>query len=361
VLENLKRAGLRPPKTLTVAITGTCNLKCTHCLVEAGPQAATRHVPAEKVVGLASDLAALGGEGIVLTGGEPLAHPRWRDILRTCCSQPGLKKVGLQTNGALLGQRQVEALRALAFEGLSIQISLDGSSPATHDLVRGPGTFVRTLEGIRRLQAAGLAGRVTIAFTEMEHNMGDIPALLELVDGLGLRALVGGTLVEDGRAAETGVAPPTPEQYRDLLDRFHADTHFQELYGRYGKIAAIEWWKGRFSPASGCCTFVENPYVTADGNIYPCALCHAPEFVVGGAHDKPLREVLLDGVPVWAGLLEVSRARPDQLAACQGCVGKLHCAGGCMGRAQAACGTFLAVEDRCEQRKAVYEWKEKDK
>jgi hypothetical protein len=29
-----------------------------------------------------------------------------------------------------------------------------------------------------------------------------------------------------------------------------------------------------------------------------------------------------------------------------------------MGRAHAATGTFLAVEDRCELRKAVYSWRE---
>lgn len=347
----------RGPRALTVAITGVCNLACRHCLVEAGPRAEPRHVSVEVIRRLARELAAAGGEELWLTGGEPLLHPRWEEILAACCRGASLRTVGVQTNGALLGGAQVGALRALRFDGLRIQVSLDGGSAATHDRVRGRGSFERTLEGLRRLAAAGLGPHVTLAFTEMRHNMEELPALLALAEALDARRVVSGTLVGLGRAARGRLAPPTPEQYGALLARYHADRRFRERYAERGELAAIEWWKGRDEPGGDCCLLADHPYVTADGTVYPSALCRAEEFAVHGALDAPLAEILAAGEPPWARLRELERRRRGSLAACLDCAGRAHCGGGCMGRAHAASGDLLAVEDRCELRRAVYGWR----
>jgi hypothetical protein len=60
---------------------------------------------------------------------------------------------------------------------------------------------------------------------------------------------------------------------------------------------------------------------------------------------------------LWAHIKRISQRRSTELAACQECPGKAHCAGGCMGRAYAAHGDPMTVEDRCQLRKAVYGWK----
>jgi len=355
--ESMASTGLRPPRALTLAVTGLCNLECLHCLVEAGPKATQRHVPADHVRRVAAEHAALGGEEIWITGGEALLHPEWLEILQFCRAQPSFRTVGLQTNGALLRDADIDALRALQFEGLQIQVSLDGASPGTHDHVRGPGTFVKAVDGIRRMAAAGLGEHVSVAYTEMRHNMEDVPALLALLEGLGVRRLVAGTLVRGGRAVRCcDVAPPTAEQYTSLLARYHADPRFRRLYEAYGNIAAIEWWKGRAQAGPDCCTLGEHPYVTAEGTVYPCALCRPDDFAVQGAFEKSLATVLVEGFPLWARLLELKRLRYRSLRPCQGCGGKLHCGGGCMGRAHAATGEFMVVEDRCDLRTAVYSW-----
>lgn len=356
--EKMRAAGLRPARTLTLAITGRCNLRCLHCLVDAGPTAGARQVPAATVRRLVREFVSLGGEELVLTGGEPLLHPDWLGILTTCRRHRSLRSVGVQTNGALLGDAHIGALRALAFEGLWIQVSLDGASPATHDAVRGSGSFERALDGIRRLAAGGLGRQVSIAFTEMRHNIDDLPALLGLVESLGVRRLVSGTLVAQGRAGDGQLAPPTPDQYRALLARWHADARFRELYRAYGNVAAIEWWRGRLAAGTECCTFVERPYVTAEGTLHPCALCRADDFAVRDVFEKPLARVMLEGVPTWSQLLAVKLRRHGGLSPCQQCPGKAHCGGGCMGRAHAATGELMTVEDRCELRKAVYQWRE---
>jgi radical SAM protein with 4Fe4S-binding SPASM domain len=191
----------------------------------------------------------------------------------------------------------------------------------------------------------------------MLHNMEDIPALLELVDALGLRAVVGGTLVKDGRAARARLALPTPRQYRALLARYHADARFRERYDRLGTFPAVEWWKGRDRARGSPCEFAARPYVAARGTIHPCTLCHAGDFAAGGAFERPLSEALAEAIPRWSELAQLARVRSATLAECQQCPARLSCAGGCMGRAHAVRGSLAAVEDRCELRRAVATWR----
>jgi radical SAM protein with 4Fe4S-binding SPASM domain len=201
-------------------------------------------------------------------------------------------------------------------------VSLEGASPATHDRVRGEGSFERTLAGIERLARAGLGGRVSIAFTEMLHNMEDVPGL----------------------------------QYRDLLSRYHSDPRFRGLCDRYGRLSAVEWWRGRCGERGEPCPFIEHPYLSPEGKGYPCLLLQEDACTVAGALDAPLGVSLAEGIPIWSRLREQARARSAQIPECRECPGEARCAGGCMARAQAASGQLAGVEDRCELRRTVCGW-----
>ncbi|HLO25036.1 MAG TPA: radical SAM protein [Geobacteraceae bacterium] len=351
-LKILCREGLRPPKTLTIALTGACNLACGHCWVAAGEASSAAHVPERTVRRLIEEFLALDGERIRFTGGEPLCHPGWLKILQFGRSI-GLRDVSLQTNGMLFTDDSIAALRELDFPHLSIQISLDGATAATHDLVRGAGAFDAVQAALQQLVRGGLAQMITLFFTEMSHNLEEIPALLELADGLGIGAVVTGSLVDCGRASTTAtVAPPELNQYLRLLSRYDHDRRFRELYRKIGNVAALEWRATEYR--AECCTFVENPYLTADGRLYPCVLCHTDEYAVTGIFGKNLAAAFAEGAPLWSALLRISHDRADALPECRDCPGKLACAGGCMGRAWGSCGDLRAADDRCELRQAVY-------
>ncbi|RNC68476.1 MAG: radical SAM protein [Desulfuromonadales bacterium] len=353
-LRILQSAGLRPPKTLTMAITGACNLSCGHCWVNAGEAGATGHLPERTARRLMEEFVALDGKGIRLTGGEPLCHPAWLQLLRFSRSL-GLETVSVQTNGMLLTAASVAALRELDFARLTLQISLDGATAATHDLVRGAGAFERVLEGLKLLVRGGLGDSLSLFFTEMHHNLFDIPALLRLASDLGIRSVVTGSLVRCGRAASgSTLAPPDLEQYRQLLRHYDTDPEFRRLYERIGTVAALEWRREE-TPSTEHCTFVENPYLTADGKLYPCVMCHADSHAVTGVLGKSLASAFSEGAPLWAELMKTSRSRAESLALCRDCPGRLVCAGGCMGRAWGSCGDFLAVDDRCQIRRPIYQ------
>jgi len=260
----------------------------------------------------------------------------------------------MQTNAMLVRDEHVAALKELNCPGLSLQISLDGACAQTHDMVRGDGAFQRALEGIRKLTEGGLAQCISIFFTEMRHNLDELPALLELADSLGICSVSSGSLVLFGRAArETLVAPPDPDQYMQLLMRYDTDSRFRQLYEKIGTIAPLEWRKGD-APRTECCTFVENPYLTPGGRLYPCVLCHADEFAVSGVFDKGLAAAFTEGASLWSSLLRTSQLRAKAITECHECPGQSACAGGCMGRAWGSCGDFLAADDRCNLRRDIY-------
>jgi radical SAM protein with 4Fe4S-binding SPASM domain len=144
------------------------------------------------------------------------------------------------------------------------------------------------------------------------------------------------------------------EQYLSLLERYDRDSHFRELYDKIGTGAALEWRKGD-AIRQDCCTFIENPYLTPAGRLYPCLMCHADEYSVTGVLEKGLVAALAEGVPLWSSLLSISRRRADEIPECRDCSGKAFCAGGCMGRAWGSCGNLLAVDDRCETRRSIYQ------
>lgn len=353
VLQQLDQAGLRHPGILTLAITGACNLVCCHCWVEAGEASSHAHVPLGTLCRLIEEFAAIGGKGIRITGGEPLSHPGWLDIL-TLSRSLGFETIILQTNAMLLRDDQAAALRELDFPGLTVQISLDGVSAQTHDLVRGDGAFSGALHGIEKLVREGLGRRISVFFTEMRHNLGEIPELLDFADSMGIGKVSTGSMVLCGRASDSSlVAPPKVEQYLSLLERYDHDAHFRELYGKIGTVAALEWRTGD-AIRQDCCTFIENPYLTPSGRLYPCLMCHADEYSVTGVFEKGMAAAIAEGVPLWASLLRISSCRADEIPECQECPGKSYCAGGCMGRAWGSCGSLLAADDRCEVRRAIY-------
>ncbi len=357
VLDSIIRAGLRSPKIVTLMVTNGCNLSCLHCWPESRSCGTAPPVPADTIKRLVKEFALLGVEEVCLTGGEPLTHPDWFEILDFSCRQSGLKKVRLQTNATLLTEVDIEALGSIDFKGLTVQVSLEGANAETNDRVRGPGSFEQAFRGLKFLAEAGLGEQVVVAFTETQHNLEELPRLLQLMDGLGIGRLVSGTLVLGGRAAQnTRVAPPTPTQYRKLLSLYYSDSEFRSRYKKLGNIAALEWFTGKSYPASEGCICIETPYINADGEMYPCLMLPIDKLAAKDVFHRPLDEVLFEALSLWAELPDLNRRRTVELEACKNCPSRLHCAGGCMGRAYAATGDFMNVEDRCALRKSVYSW-----
>jgi radical SAM protein with 4Fe4S-binding SPASM domain len=358
-IQRIRDTGLNPPEALTLLVTGGCNLHCRHCLLDCESHNEVEPVPTEILLKRIKEFAALDGKQIFIAGGEPLCHPDWYQLLEFCCRYTDFQEVCVQTNATLLTHRRVSALLELPTDKLFVQVSLDGASTETHDYVRGPGTYERSIMGIRLLVEAGLGERTRIAFTEMFHNFEDLPPLLEMVDRLGIARLVSGTLLKGGRAARSDrILLPVPSQYRNLITRYRRDNRFKDLYHRRGNIAAIEWHNGMSLPNTNVCTCIKNLFIDANSWMYPCVMMPAEKYAVKAIHNRSLGRLIIDSLPLWAELPKIGKRRQAELKLCRDCPGKNHCLGGCMGRAYSVSDDLMAVEDRCTLRRAVYAWKQ---
>jgi SynChlorMet cassette radical SAM/SPASM protein ScmF len=139
--------------TLYVYVAGCCNLRCRHCWIdpstERGPD---KFLSWERLKGIVEDALPLGLSAVKLTGGEPLLHPEFLEIVT------GLKGLGLrvivETNGTLLGPEEARVLKETkAF----VSVSIDAPFPEMHDEFRGvKGAFEMAVEGAGYLKEQGI-------------------------------------------------------------------------------------------------------------------------------------------------------------------------------------------------------------
>ena len=137
-----------------------CNLHCDYCCVRSSPVAPRRELGLARVQQIAREAAELGVKEIFVTGGEPFLLENIAEILVACATAA---PTTVLTNGMLFTGRRAESLRALPRDRIVLQISLDSATPELHDLHRGPGTWARTREGIKRARSLGF--RVRLAAT----------------------------------------------------------------------------------------------------------------------------------------------------------------------------------------------------
>ncbi|NLD36499.1 MAG: radical SAM protein [Desulfatiglans sp.] len=352
--EKIVKAGLKPPETLTLMITDACNLNCPHCLLDCKGPGGVK-VSSDIIISIIDEFSALGGKRLLVTGGEPLLHPDWYEILSHACKSPGLSEVVLQTNGVMITGKEIKKLKLLDSAIFKIQVSLDGSTPETNDLIRERGNFNATLSAIKQLIEEGLGKRIDIAFTEMQHNFYEIPEMLKLADTLGVGSFIAGTLIKAGRARNSEwIRLPDKSQVRSLIELYESKPEFRRLYDRTGCISAIEWFKGRDIPADHVCNCISMPFINASGKMYPCVMNLDDELAVGNVHEDGLNAVILKGIEKWAHLPLLDKERAESFEKCKSCPGREHCRGGCIGRAKAVNGNEISVEDRCELRREVY-------
>ncbi len=158
-----------------------CNLRCSYCLVSSSPETPRRGLPLATFQRVVDEAAALGCKEIFLTGGEPAILPYLTEMIAH--ATPRLRTTVL-TNGMLWRGSRLARLEAVRHPNLSLQISLDSGTPDLHDYYRGPGTWAKTVEGIRLLRERGF--RVRTGSTETMHSRRRLRELAQFLEAEGI-------------------------------------------------------------------------------------------------------------------------------------------------------------------------------
>ena len=145
-----------PLRSIYFYPTESCNLKCIHCWIrpahapdESSYQRQNHdNVSVETMDRVVRESLPLGLTNIKFTGGEPFLNPRIFEYLEAFSRYE--ISFGFETNGTLLNEKTVKKL--CKFNVRRLSVSLDGSSPAIHDSIRGvAGSFEKAVNAIQLL------------------------------------------------------------------------------------------------------------------------------------------------------------------------------------------------------------------
>jgi len=198
-------------------ITNKCNLRCSHCYQNNYTNSLDMSIQelkdiANKLFPILSKWKKKGD--ISITGGEPFIRKDLFPFLEYLDSSQEISHLHILSNGTLITDEVIEGLKK--FTKLdSIQISLDGSYPETHDRIRGPGNFDKAIKGIRILISNGMD--VKIMYTLQRCNMKDIPSLIDLAIKEKISGLTIERLVPMGSSKDMRDFVLSPEELIDIF------------------------------------------------------------------------------------------------------------------------------------------------
>jgi radical SAM/Cys-rich protein len=145
----------RPLEILQVNLGYLCNQSCLHCHVNAGPNR-KELMSQESITDILGLLQQPGIHTLDLTGGAPEMNPLFRELVQQAtamgkkvidrCNLSILSEPGYEDLTGFLTQHQVEVVASLP---CYLEENVDGQ--------RGKGVYQKSIDGLRKLNAAGYA------------------------------------------------------------------------------------------------------------------------------------------------------------------------------------------------------------
>jgi GTP 3',8-cyclase len=143
----------RVHNNLRVSVTDRCNLRCTYCMPEEVVFLDKGELLTfEEIAHFVRVATTLGVDKVRLTGGEPLLRRDLSELVRQIVAVPGVRDIGLTTNGLLLAG-QARALYAAGLRRLNV--SLDTLDPGRFRALARRDGLEQVLDGIAAARATG--------------------------------------------------------------------------------------------------------------------------------------------------------------------------------------------------------------
>ena len=297
--QNLKI--MRTPRSVDLEVTSRCNLRCRYCYYFDNPTVEYKDLSTGEWLQFFDELGRCAVMDVTLQGGEPFIRKDLSQLIEGICRNQ--MRFSILSNGTLIDDT-IAAFLAKTGRCDSVQVSVDGSCPETHDACRGAGSFNAAIQGIRTLQRheVPVAVRVTIH----RHNVHDLEATARLL----LEDLKLGDFSTNSAGYLGSCRQHAGEVMLTNQDRHVAMETLLCLTAQYdgridaqaGPLAEIEMWhRMEAARVEGAAPFPDGGYLTAcgchnskinvraDGIITPCSML--PHMELGHINEDPLIEI----------------------------------------------------------------------
>lgn len=332
-----------------IELTSECNLRCLHCYNESG--VLRNLINMKEYENILNSLPNGEDTTVTLSGGEPLLHPLIWEFVKKLDEKEFGRKLMI-TNATLITPEIAKALKA---HNLSIQVSLNGSCPDTHDKLCGKGNFDKTIKGLKYLLDAGLAERVLIRCMVSAFNITDVKKMIKMLAEQGIKHIDLATLTLLGRGKKNiDKMYLLPKDKKAFIRNISSD---EEIL-RYIENGINISFPDEFT---GVCPLIMDsidgkkipltPRIDSSGNVYLCQIFSGENYSIGNVYDETSSEICKGDR--LSHLVWFLRYGMKYMHECEKCVWQSSCGKGCLALALNN-GSIQETDGECELRKEQF-------
>lgn len=217
---------------MNLMLTGRCNLNCLHCFNAKDNAPLNSELTYEEILHILDQARDIGINAFTLTGGEPLVHRRFLDVVKAIYER-NMHVFELNTNGLLLNREILDEFKEIGCNPL-IKISFDGIG--YHNIIRQhPRAEELTIKAIKLCIENGFKVKAQVQVNRKNvHVMMDTAKLL---NDLG---------VWEMRIIRTTEAPRweknSPDSTLTFDEYYEAMLEFAEAYINSGMDMIVDIW-----------------------------------------------------------------------------------------------------------------------
>jgi len=244
---------------MLLELTNRCNYNCPYCHIESQQHYDSR-LSLDRLQRLAEELVMNQFHSLILSGGEPLLHRHFFEILQIM--KNAALEVDFCTNGTLLNEKNVTRLREAMNK---ITVTMDTSDEKTfYEMKRVKGSYHKVLAGIELLLSYGFTVNITIVPTA--KNIQHIRQTLLFLADLGVSSVTLLRLYEYSYAADF---IPDRHQEQKLIQELPALESEMKKAGVGFKTKGFLFTE----PNIGACRAGESIFgIDTAGYLLPCIL-----------------------------------------------------------------------------------------
>ena len=318
------------PLVVSWNVTRECNLKCSHCYINASEDKLNGELTTKDGKKLMDQISKVSQPLLVLSGGEPLLRPDIYELIKYGSSL-GLK-MGLGSNGSLIDEPAAAKLKTSGVA--TVSISLDSHISDQHDDFRGvQGAWEKAVDACKALTKNNVLVQVNTTLTH--QNYSQIDDIMSLAEGIGVENFHLFFLVPTGRGKK--IADISPQKYEDMITRTFAKVSNHTLnvrpscapqFMRIAKNMGLDmrqWIRGCIAGMYYC-------RIYPNGDVTPCP--YLP-IKLGNIRQQSFEEIWFNS-PVFRALRDPNALKGK----CGACEYRVLC-GGCRARAYGLSGEFI--------------------
>lgn len=327
-----------------VNITSRCNMRCEHCRGAYTDATDMSIKTFEKLVKFSQEHLGESG-GYLISGGEPLLHPQFKDFLLLLRSHIRKNEfVSITTNGYFLTETIMDFLQSLDFADLRISVSLDSPNAEEHNAFRHcSDAYEKAIKAIELItKRKGIKSIVRSTITKKQ--LPNVEAIVDIASSFGVDIISISSVIPVGSALKKPELYFDKESKKKLIELSHIlhkkDGHITVNVN--DPLAYIEESQScQLGHYGGCIAGIGGFSVEPNGLMLPCPVL--PNQVIMNINDMEPKEMLdaYCNSPYIHSLID-----RELSGKCGECKLRFSC-GGCRARAEGMTGNYLGEDTDC--------------